>query len=972
MIGPKAMSSPISPPGWIGLTTLLLLLLTISAGFTTPSRAAEPPRSQATGSRPSLSPAEYGRWEALWGSPKLSPDGRWLAYRTRKVDRTYTLHIRQLDGDAEWAFVEGSAPQFSASGGWISWTVGVSEAEKKRLVRKKEPVRMGVGLLRLADGQEERIFDDVREASFDESGRFLALLGYAPDEPEGKGADLRLFDVETGAETTFGNVAEFAWSKADPLLAFVVMRGDDSGNGVQVYDAASGRLQSLDSSGSAYRGLVWREDATDLVVFRTVEPASEDGTAYAVLAWRGLDADEPERVVLRPDHTPIGKGIEVSRHGDLRWSDDGSMIALGLRSRDRNAASKDKEDPDADEEGADEDSDEPELPNLQIWHSSDVRIVPRQMAEKDADAKRTLLAIWHLDDDRLVRIGSDLMEETELLEGWRHAVEQVSAPYPWGKMFGRPYHDVFVVDVETGERTQLLSKVRHDWASAGGRYLLSFDGTDYWADDLRTGMRANLTEGIEADFADTEYDTPTDLLPPHGVGGWLGDDEAVLLYDRFDVWRIAPDGSGGTRLTRGAEDEVVYRLEDLDPDEERFDPDSPLYFWTRGEWTERRGYARLLPGEAEPEQLLERDAMLLRLTKAERADVFVFSAEARDDSPDYFIAGPDLAGARQVTETNPFLADYPWTRSELFEFESLAGRRLQAGLLYPANYDGSRCYPMIVYTYEILTPSIHSFEVPDERDYYNFTAWTQAGYFVLMPDIVYRARDPGISALEAVRPAVEAVVERGLVDPERVGLIGHSWGGYQATFLPTRTDIFAASVAGAPLTDFVSFMGQIHWNPGIPEVDHWETGQARMEVPYWEDPEAHHRNSPIHKVHELNTPILMAFGDDDGVVDWDQGTEFYNYARRAGKPMVFLVYEGEDHGFRREPNQVDYHRRILEWFGHYLKGETAPEWIREGIAIDAVEDEARRLASKGEAANGPSEADATGDADPTSPPKKGE
>ena len=218
---------------------------------------------------------------------------------------------------------------------------------------------------------------------------------------------------------------------------------------------------------------------------------------------------------------------------------------------------------------------------------------------------------------------------------------------------------------------------------------------------------------------------------------------------------------------------------------------------------------------------------------------------------------------------------------------------------------------------------------------------------MLLPDIVYRARDPGVSALESVRAAVAKAVEMGVTDPDAVGLIGHSWGGYQATFLPTRTDMFAASVAGAPLTDFVSFMGQLHWNPGIAEVSHWETGQARMEVPFWEDPEAHRRNSPIHEVHNMETPLLMAFGNEDGVVDWDQGTEFFNFARRAERQMVLLVYEGEDHGFRREANQKDYHRRILEWFGHYLKGEPAPSWITDGVALGALEEEKKRVAGGG-------------------------
>jgi dipeptidyl aminopeptidase/acylaminoacyl peptidase len=105
-----------------------------------------------------------------------------------------------------------------------------------------------------------------------------------------------------------------------------------------------------------------------------------------------------------------------------------------------------------------------------------------------------------------------------------------------------------------------------------------------------------------------------------------------------------------------------------------------------------------------------------------------------------------------------------------------------------------------------------------------------------------------------------------------------------------------------------------------------------MGVPPWEDFEAYLRNSPIHRVEQLRTPMLMMFGDADGTVDWHQGVEFYNHARRAGRDdFVMLVYPGEDHSLRKRENQVDYHRRILQWFGHYLKGEPAPDWITRGV-----------------------------------------
>ena len=931
---------------------------------------AAPAHAQAEPTAPTVPPAEYGKWETLVDEPELSPDGRWLAYRVQRVDRHTELRVRALDGEAEHVLPWGEAPEFSATGGWLAWTRGVSETEREELEEADEPAWNGAGVLDLTTGAIQE-YDAVRERSFDETGRFLALLAYPPDDADGSGADLSLLDVSTGSITTFGNVSEYVWSDVNSQIAFAITTEGEARNGVQVFDPVEGRLRSLDTSDSAYRGLAWRETGADLAYLRSLDPVAEeeekeeeeeeeDTSAHALVTWRGVDGDDPQRRVL--SESGAWADEQIVRYVAPRWSDDGRLVVFGLRPEESEEEEEEREEArpeaadgktddgdtvDEDADAAEKETDDVDLPAVQIWHTRDVRLFPEQHAAEDRDQQRTLLAVWHVEEDRVVRLGTELSEDVELLEGWAHAVERTRSPYPWGRMFGRPYRDVWVIDTNTGARSKGLERERFIWESAGGRFLLSFDGEHYWSVELATGLRANITTGLGAVFANQEYDTPTDRLPPYGVGGWLEDDGAVLLYSRFDVWRVAPDGSEGRRLTNGAGDEVVHRVIDLDPEEDAIDPEQPLYLSLRGEQTERRGFARLDAAQPVAATLRLDDKWHGALTKAEAAEVYVFRTEARDDSPDYFVAGADLARPTQVTRTNPFQDDYAWTRSELLDFRSDAGVPLQAALLYPAGHDPTVRYPMIVYTYEILAPQIHRYQPPDERDYYNFTAWTQHGYFVLLPDIVYRPREPGLSALDAVRPAVELVVERGLVDRGRVGLIGHSWGGYQATFLPTRTDLFAAAVAGAPLTDFVSFMGQIHWNPGVAELSHWETGQARMEVPFWEDPDAHRRASPIHRVHEMETPLLMAFGDADGVVDWDQGTEFYNFARRAGKQMVLLVYEGEDHGFRRKANQIDYHRRILEWFGHYLQGQDAPTWITDGVPLAELDAETRRVAGLG-------------------------
>jgi dipeptidyl aminopeptidase/acylaminoacyl peptidase len=161
-------------------------------------------------------------------------------------------------------------------------------------------------------------------------------------------------------------------------------------------------------------------------------------------------------------------------------------------------------------------------------------------------------------------------------------------------------------------------------------------------------------------------------------------------------------------------------------------------------------------------------------------------------------------------------------------------------------------------------------------------------------------------------------------------VMGHSWGGFDTAFLTTHTTLFAAGVAGAPITDLISNYGNHHWSSGIAETDHIETGQQRMQVPLYEDLEAYIRNSAVFNVQNMTTPLMIEVGDSDGTVFFHQGVELYNIARRAKKNVVLIEYAGEDHGLRKKANQIDYQRRIFAWFGHYLKDEPAPNWITNG------------------------------------------
>ena len=898
------------------------------------------PANLTAQARPTVRPADYARWESL-GAATLSPNGQWLAYAVNRVNEENELRLGATARDTTVAVLYASAPAFTGDSRWVAYAIGVSPAERDRLTKDKKPIRNSVGWRNLATGATD-VVKDVTQFRFSGDGRFLAMRRYPA---EGKrAADLIVQDLERGTKMTFGNVTEFAWSESRALLAVTVETDGGAGNAVQLLDASTGTVRVLDSSPSLYRMLAWREKSEDLAVLRSRTEKEYRDTAHVVLAWTRVAASTPTRRELDPAKaTGVPTAMRVAEHRRPEWAKDGSIVYVGLRPRERAARSGDStaaagSSGNGDGSGTPRNPDSTRAKNedkpsdVQVWHAKDVRIMPMQKVQEQQDLQRTLLSAWHLGDGHVVQIGTNLLETARVLRGDRFATETDRTPYGFGAKFGRPYSDVYVIDVKTGERRKTLEKVRFFYGgSATGRKLAWYDGKDYWTQDIATSRRTNLTAKLSAKFGDPDYDFPGDLVPPADFEGWTRDDRAVIVADEYDLWSLDPSGAGGRRLTNGAAEQVVHRyVRTSRRDDDGIDLSAPVYLSLFGKRTKQSGFARLRAGAVE--RLVLDDASMNRLARADSADVFAFTRERFDDSPDWFAGGGDLRGARLVSSTNPFQKDYAWGRAELVNYRTVAGRDLQGVLLYPANYDASKKYPMIVYPYELLSQTLHLYVVPTERTYYDTNVWTANGYFVLRPDIVFRGRDPGIAVLEALQPAVRAVTARGLVDSTKVGLVGHSWGGYEATFVPTRTNMFAASVAGAPITNFLSFAGAIHWTPGIAEFDHWETGQARMDVPFWEDMEAYVRNSPAAKVHELRTPMLMEVGDADGTVDWHQGIEFYNFARRAGRnDFVMLVYPGEDHGLRKKENQIDYHRRINQWFGHWLKGEPAPKWMTDGM-----------------------------------------
>jgi dienelactone hydrolase len=922
-----------------------------------------------------VTPPDYGQWETLATMREnggLSPDGKWLAYGINRSNRNNELRITNIaDGTTKIAAF-GTQPVFSSDSRWVVYSVGYSEAQEDKMKKDKKPVQKKMGLLNLATG-EQTVVDGIESFALSPAGTHVAMRRYAPEKKETPdpdaaaepddtpGATLIVRQLASGRDTTFGNVSEFAWQDLPQhglLLAMTINAEDKTGNGVQLFNSESGAVRVLDSSSSIYSGLAWRKKSADLAVLRAKTDEHREGPTQIALAWTHLgEAAEANHTYDPAADTKFPAGMRTVAFHKPSWSEEGDVVFLGVAKWDEKLPEAKKPAATAEGDAAkgspptkEKDKDEEEPAAVAVWNWHDVEVMPRQKLNAKNDRQKNMLAAWQIGKGKFVQLGKDLDEAVTPIKHQKTAWAANWAAYAMERTIGRPAADIYLIDIATGDRTKIQEKLNDDdylQESPGGRFLLYVHDDHYWTVDATTRAVVNITKNAQTSFVNRESDYTIKQKPPFGVAGWTKNDAAVILYDKFDLWQVAPDGSRATRLTDGAAEQIRHRYVKLNPDDEWIDTDKPVYLSLFGIWTKKSGYARLrpgAPGTLSEEHLVWLGKSVERLAKAKDSDVYEYVVQTFVDSPNAFVGGPELKDSKQVTKTNPFQSSYAWSHEELIEYKNSLGERLQGALYYPAGYAPGKKYAMVVYMYEKLSDGLHRYSAPSEREYYNASAVTSHGYFLLEPDIVFRAREPGLSVADCVTSAVKRVLQTGMIDARKVGVMGHSWGGFDSTFLATHTTgLFAAAVAGAPITDLVSNYGNHHWSSGIAETDHIETGQQRMEVPLWEDLQAYIRNSAVFNVQNMTTPLMIEVGDSDGTVFFHQGVELYNIARRAKKNVVLLEYAGEDHGLRKKADQMDYQRRIFAWFGHYLKDEAAPAWITSGESYLEHQHELKKL-----------------------------
>jgi dipeptidyl aminopeptidase/acylaminoacyl peptidase len=944
--------------------------------------------AQQQAKRP-ITHSDYDSWRTIQAQ-QISRDGKFVAYAFLPEDADGEIVVRNVASGAEWRAARGYHPPvpppddpganvgefqanqarlvrpiFTGDSRFIVFSVEPSKADLNKAKKdKKKPEEMpknGLGIMDVSSGQVTSV-KNVKSFQVPEEGSgFIAyLLEPKPDQkkaddkkpepssgesstpaavspasapkpsqsprPQSRekkkedGSDLVLRNVAGATERTFNDVLDFSLSKDAKRLVFAVSSKKEETNGVYAVtpqgDAAP--LALLAGKGK-YQKLTWDEDQTQLAFISDRDDAAAKQPRFKVYHWTRTGNQATE--ILSPASTGFRKDLVVSEKASLSFSLDGSRLFLG-------AAPPPEPEKNADEEIA---ADEKVL--VDLWHWKDDYIQPIQKIRAEQERNKSYRAVWHIKDQKFVQLADETLETISPSNDGRYAIGSDNRKYRVMSDYDPGLTDYYLVNTSDGSRRLLAQKQGFGVSlSPGAKYALYFDGKDWHCYAIADGKTVNLTGTLGVHFFNEDHDTPS-TPPPYGIAGWTRDDRQVLLYDRYDIWQVSPDGSAAKNLTDGVgrKEETQLRYVRLDPKERSIDSSKPMLLHADNQQTRDSGFYRDKVDGGMPERLVMGAKDFNNPTKAKDADVLMLTASRFDEFPDLWLSGPNFKDLKRVSNGDAQRAPFNWGTAELVAFKNVDGVPLKGMLLKPENFDPHRKYPLIVYIYERLTQGLHGFRNPSPGTSINPTFYVSNGYLIFMPDIVYTTGYPGQSALKCVLPGIQAVVDKGFVDENAIGIQGHSWGGYQIAFMVTQTNRFKAAAPGAAVSNMTSAYSGIRWGSGLPRQFQYEHSQSRIGGSLWEYPMRYLENSPVFRADRVQTPLLMINNDEDDAVPWYQGIEFYLALRRLGKEAYLFSYNGEKHGLRKRINQRDYTRRLQEFFDHFLKGAPAPEWMEKGI-----------------------------------------
>ena len=927
------------------LLLLALNLLIVLFGFS--QKTITVPSSQ----RKPLSHSVYDSWkEILYKS--LSPDGNYAAYTINPQDgdgRAIFYHLRTNNQDS---IKRASDILITFDSQEAIFKIKPQQKlvkDLRRLKKKKDDLpKDSLGIYSFGTRKTEKI-PEVKSFKIPEkAGGWLAYqleakkdIKVRPDsnaKPEEKkpakkkkansddnGYSLVIRNLASGKENTFGYVKDYSFAKSGQGLLFASTGNDSTLKaGVYWYDLKNERLQTLFEGKSKYKikGLSISEDGSQTAFLVDTDTTKAQVRYFKLYHWKTGNPSARLLVDERKDGLP--SGWLVSENATPYFARDGARLFFGSNARplvqDTTLLAE-------------------EIVSVEVWSGKDDYIYPQQNKQLDTERKRSYLFAIDLASEKIRELGSKEIPSVEPGDEGNssYVLGESNVPYRHSITYDpSAFSDFYLLNLKDGSSKVIAKKIKGNaFMSPKANYIawFSLPDTAWYSYTIATSKTAKLNRSLKIKFADEEVDSP-DYPGAYGSAGWTINDQQFLVYDRYDIWSFDPQGQQDpVNLTKtGRQEKIVYRYVKLDAEERFIDPNKEMVLSAFNETTKASGYYKLSLLSGTLTKLIVDNYRFSGIVKAKNSNQILFNRESFREFPDVWTADVNFFSMRKLSDANPQMKNYFWGTSELVSWTSLDNIPLQ-GLLYkPEGFDPRKKYPMIVYFYEKESDNLHLHIKPEPlRSAINRATYVSNGYLVFVPDIVYKIGFPGESAQNCIMPGVMSLIAKGFVDEKNIGIQGHSWGGYQTAYLVTRTNLFKAAEAGAPVANMISAYGGIRWETGTSRQFQYEHTQSRIGGTLWEKPMHYIENSPLFFADKIQTPLLLLHNDGDGAVPWYQGIEMYMALRRLNKPVWMLNYNGEPHWPVKRENRIDFQIRMMQFFNHYLKGAAEPEWMTKGV-----------------------------------------
>lgn len=835
--------------------------------------------------------SDYHLWGTLYAD-KISDKGKWVSYVTHHEDGLDTLFVKRSDGKKTYSFAKASQERFCG--------------ERTFACLNHD------GTLNLLDLEKSSVstIANVEDYSFSGNEKYLITLGGQSNQKRVciRNIDGQLLESITGAES-------YKLNNDGTAIVCTYRAGEKSG---VVWVGLGKTIEKsilVEESEAVFSQLVWHNGGADFTALK-VGNGAEGAVVfyYSFTAKKGYYFDPLQLATFPSEYF-----VESGNASGLTISADGSKVFFSIRKKAAFSKSFD---------------------GIQQWNGNDAITYSERQHMGDSEFN-TKIMVWWPQTGKFRKVTDD-SQPFGLLNGTQDYVLTFSQTdlEPQYKLDRNVNY--YVTNLETGERNLLLenqsTELFESSFSPKGKYFAYFKENNWWVYNFRTRKHSNVTVGAKLQLSNEEDKSWKSV---YRVAGWGNNDASLLIYDRYDIWKIDLENGKITRLTKGREKGILYAIVPAGSDE--FYPsnfsghidaiaDMNHDILLIGSTINETGYFILEPN-GQVKTIAFGNYRSTEILKAKKAEVYVFEKEQYDSPPELVVSyGANNADVR-LFQSNPQHYTYAWGKEELIHYHNSKNVPLQGILYYPANYNPDKKYPMIVHIYEkqsymfnyYFNPSLHNMSG------FNVANLTAQGYFVLFPDIEYELGNPGLSATDCVVAATNEVIRKGVINPDKIALIGHSFGGYETNFIIGQTNLFACAISGASVADLRGWYLSIGWVAGRPEIWRNESQQWRMGTSLFEDRKGYERNSPVTYAEKVETPLLIWTGEQDRQIHYYQSIAFYLALRRLQKKEIMMIYPKDGHALVNKQNQEDLAHRIEDWFGYYLKGESPKEWIKEDI-----------------------------------------